>query len=96
MNRKRIIILASISLILVLIFIYFYKPSSSTDNEKKIKEDVNNDGQIDIVDITMVARAFGSGPGYKNWNPDADINKDGKVDNLDMYMVEEIYKKVKG
>jgi Ca2+-binding EF-hand superfamily protein len=61
-----------------------------------MKEDINHDGQIDIVDITMVARAFGSKSRDQNWNPDADINNDGKVDDLDMYMVEEMFKKVKG
>jgi len=94
MDRKKIIILTSIFLVLAFVIIYF-KFHSGT-NQKDMKEDVNHDGQIDIVDITMVARAFGSKPGDENWNPDADINKDGTVDNLDMYMVEEIFRKMEG
>jgi hypothetical protein len=93
--RKKIIILALISVILTSIFIYLYKFSSS-NNKKRIKVDVNLDGQIDIVDIATVARAFGSRPGDLNWNPNADLNKDNSVDNSDMYMIEEIYKKLKG
>jgi len=94
MDSKKIIILVSISLVLIFILIYFYKFSSTIS--KVMKEDVNHDGQIDIMDVTMVARSFGSKPGDQNWNPDADINKDDTVDNLDMYMVEEMFKKVEG
>ncbi|MDI6826791.1 MAG: dockerin type I domain-containing protein [Candidatus Aenigmarchaeota archaeon] len=95
MHRKRVIILALIFLVLAFVFIYFYKFSLQT-RIKGIKEDVNRDGQIDIVDIATVGRAFGSRPGDLNWNAIADLNKDDSVDNLDMYMVEEMFKKVKG
>jgi len=96
MNLKRITTLVAIFVIVIFIFIYFYKLSSRTTSPKGMKEDVNHDGQIDIVDISMVGRAFGSKAGDPNWNPDADINKDGKVDDTDMYMVEEMFKKVTG
>lgn len=94
MKRKKIIILTSIFLVLAFAIIYF--KFYSGNNRKLIKEDVNHDGQIDIVDITMVARSLGSKPGDQNWNPDADINNDGRVDDLDMYMVEQLFKKVAG
>jgi thermitase len=49
--------------------------------------DVNEDGMIDIVDIVIVALAFGSKPGDPNWNPYVDLNQDGIVDIVDLVMV---------
>ena len=46
--------------------------------------DLNNDGKVDMQDIGMVARAFGSYPGHERWNPICDINGDGKVDMRDV------------
>ena len=51
------------------------------------------DGKVDMRDIAVVARAFGSdGPNYlypgssasSNWNPNADINNDGTVNMRDV------------
>jgi hypothetical protein len=36
--------------------------------------DLNGDGVANIVDISIVARAFGSKSGSPNWNPVADLN----------------------
>jgi PKD repeat protein len=49
--------------------------------------DLNGDGQIDIRDISIVARAFGETPERPRWNPQADINKDGKIDIRDIAIV---------
>ncbi len=49
--------------------------------------DINRDGKVDILDIATVAIAFGSYPGYTNWNPIADLSNDGKVNILDIAMV---------
>jgi hypothetical protein len=49
--------------------------------------DVNGDGRIDLRDIALVARAFGSTPTSPNWNPAADINGDGKIDLKDIALV---------
>jgi hypothetical protein len=57
--------------------------STDTDN----KTDVNNDGVVDILDITLVARAFNSNPGGPNWNPVADIDHNGVIDILDIACV---------
>jgi hypothetical protein len=46
--------------------------------------DLNNDGVVDIIDITIVAKAFGSHSGSPNWNPTADLNHDGIVNILDL------------
>jgi len=46
--------------------------------------DVNGDFKVDMKDIALIARAFGSTPGDANWNPNADINGDGTVNMKDM------------
>jgi hypothetical protein len=45
------------------------------DGKVKIKMvgDVNGDGKVDMRDIAIAAKAFGSYPGHERWNPDADI-----------------------
>jgi parallel beta-helix repeat protein len=49
--------------------------------------DLNRDGIINIIDISIVANAFKSRPGSANWNAVADLNKDGIVNILDMSLV---------
>ncbi|MFQ5999317.1 MAG: right-handed parallel beta-helix repeat-containing protein [Candidatus Bathyarchaeia archaeon] len=60
------------------------------------REDINDDGAIDIVDIVLAITAFGSAPvddpntplnEAKNWNPAADVNQDGIVDIVDLVMI---------
>jgi hypothetical protein len=46
--------------------------------------DVNGDFKVDMKDIALVARAFGSTPSSSNWNPNADINGDGMVNMRDI------------
>ena len=49
--------------------------------------DIDYNGIVDIVDIVIVALAFGSKPGDPNWNPDADLNNDDLVDIVDIVLV---------
>ena len=49
--------------------------------------DINQDGIVDIFDITTVAVAFNSKPGDSNWIEIADINSDGLVDIFDIVVV---------
>jgi rhodanese-related sulfurtransferase len=49
--------------------------------------DLNGDGKVNIVDIYIVARAFGSKLGESNWNPDADLDNNGEINIIDIYMV---------
>jgi len=49
--------------------------------------DINQDGIVDIRDISIVGRAYGSYPGHPKWNPDADLNGDGIVDIRDIAIV---------
>lgn len=49
--------------------------------------DLNEDGKINILDIFLVAKAFGSILGDGNWNQIADLNKDNVIDILDVFAV---------
>jgi len=74
------------------------------DGKVKIKMmgDINGDGQVDIFDVRIVGKAFGSAAvddpttpwdETENWNPDLDFNFDGKIDIFDLRMVAKEYGK---
>ena len=46
--------------------------------------DVNYDGKVDVKDVGIVSKAFGSYFYTESWNPRADVNDDGKVDMKDV------------
>ena len=49
--------------------------------------DVNMDGKVDMQDIAISARAFGSCQGDPKWNDVADENEDGKISLMDIALV---------
>ena len=49
--------------------------------------DLDKNGQINILDIFIVARAYGSKPGDPNWNAVADLNKDNVINILDIFII---------
>jgi hypothetical protein len=49
--------------------------------------DLDKNGQINILDIFIVAQAFGSKPGDTNWNATADLDKNNVVNILDIFQV---------
>jgi parallel beta-helix repeat protein len=49
--------------------------------------DVNGDDSVNILDVSIGARAFGTEPGHERWNPDADMNLDNKINVIDITMV---------
>ena len=49
--------------------------------------DINEDGIVDIADLSIVTVAYGTFEGEPDYNPDADINKDGIVDIGDITIV---------
>jgi outer membrane protein assembly factor BamB len=49
--------------------------------------DLNMDGKVDMKDVAIATRAFGSHPGHERWNPIADENEDGKIDLFDIALI---------
>lgn len=56
------------------------KPVAKFDNNQGIVStqsragDINKDGVVDLRDLVILAKAYGSKPGDTKWNPDADID----------------------
>jgi hypothetical protein len=53
--------------------------------------DVNEDGVVDIFDLTAVAKAYASVVGGPEYDPDLDITKDGRVDMRDIAIISKYY-----
>jgi hypothetical protein len=56
-------------------------------------EDVNNDGIVNVIDLSLLGRAFNSNSSSVNWNPNADINNDSLVSNSDLSLLSRRYGK---
>jgi len=59
----------------------------------KIIGDINGDGVIDIVDLTIAGMAYGSFEGDPEYDPEADLNKDGHIDMRDLAVIGRNYGK---
>ncbi|MFQ5999166.1 MAG: CARDB domain-containing protein [Candidatus Bathyarchaeia archaeon] len=54
----------------------------------RLNGDIDGNGEVDIVDVVIVALAFGSKPGDLNWNPEADIKPEWDlIDIVDIVAV---------
>jgi len=68
--------------------------NSKTDGTVRVKfpGNVDNDNDVDIMDMALIARALGSdsewplGTDWDMWNPEADFNGDQRVDVIDLYI----------
>lgn len=49
--------------------------------------DLNHDGKVDIIDLSIVAVAFGAYPGHPRWDPQADLNNDNCIDIRDIVLI---------
>jgi parallel beta-helix repeat protein len=49
--------------------------------------DLNHDGIVNIVDISIVAKAFGAKLGDPNWTDTLDLDKNGMINSLDISMI---------
>jgi len=62
-------------------------------NVTLVGPDINGDGKVDMTDIAIAGRAFGTVPGDARWNPLADVNLDGKVDLRDIALTAKMFGK---
>ncbi|MDH7477865.1 MAG: ABC transporter substrate-binding protein [Candidatus Bathyarchaeota archaeon] len=49
--------------------------------------DINGDRKVDVKDLVLDVKAYGSYPSHLRWNPNADINSDNKVDVKDLVLL---------
>jgi hypothetical protein len=57
----------------------------------KLMGDLNDDCVVNILDVSIGARAYGTRPGDKYWNPIADVERDGVINILDVSKVAREY-----
>jgi len=55
--------------------------------ERRLVTDIDGDGTVNIKDLFMVSKAFGSKLGEPRWNPDADTDGNKIINIIDMYQV---------
>ncbi len=56
--------------------------------------DVNGDGRVNILDISIVAKAFQSTPSDPRWEPNADLDNNGVINIIDITKVAKEFGKV--
>jgi len=49
--------------------------------------DLDGNMEVNIIDISKTAKAFGSYPGHERWDPIADVNSDDVINIIDISMV---------
>jgi parallel beta-helix repeat protein len=49
--------------------------------------DLNNDGVVNILDMAIFGKAYGSYPGHPRWNPAADLDGNGIINILDCCII---------
>jgi hypothetical protein len=59
----------------------------STTDPPFAKEDLNEDGRVNILDMFQVMFAYNSRPCDARWNPKADVNGDGLINILDVVQI---------
>ena len=69
----------------------YLAPGSTTVKYMVPNEVPTPDCKVDIRDIALAARGFGSYPGHPRWNPVSDINGDYKIDIRDIAAIARQY-----
>jgi parallel beta-helix repeat protein len=49
--------------------------------------DINHDGKVDLVDLVLLANAYGTSPGNPRWNPNADLDGNNVVGLSDLVLL---------
>jgi parallel beta-helix repeat protein len=69
-------------------------PHDKTDGlyrYRPIQGDMDSDGKVTIIDLAIVAKAYGTKPGDPKWNELADLNHDNIINILDLIPVARNY-----
>jgi predicted deacylase len=56
--------------------------------------DTNQDGKVNVLDVILIATAYGALPGSPLWDPRADVDADGRITIFDANIVLQHYKEV--
>jgi hypothetical protein len=54
---------------------------------------MDGNGKVEIKDILLLAKAYGTNPQSPNWKPNLDVNSDDKVDIRDILITAKNYGK---
>jgi uncharacterized protein YfaS (alpha-2-macroglobulin family) len=57
-----------------------------------ISADINEDGVVNIIDITIAAMAWASYPGHPRWNPKCDLDGNGVINIIDIMLIAREYR----
>jgi len=63
------------------------KTTNTTTFQVILVGDVNEDMKVDMIDIGLCCKAYGSEPGDPNWDPRCDVNNDGRIDMKDIGII---------
>jgi parallel beta-helix repeat protein len=53
----------------------------------QLATDINGDGKVDIIDISLVAKAYGSTPDHPRWDARCDIDNNKIINIIDISMI---------
>ena len=59
----------------------------------RISGDINGDSTINIEDLILLTKAYGSKPGDLHWNQNCDLNDDRIIDVQDLHILGKNYGK---
>lgn len=71
----------------ILVLLLTFQLIISASGQEYLEIDLNDDGEVDILDVAVAANSFGSSPGHPRWNPIADVNEDNVVDIRDLVTI---------
>jgi hypothetical protein len=74
---------------------YYQTLATTTFDVVWLLTDIDRNGKVDILDIAIAARAYGSSPGHPRWNPKADLDGNNKIDIIDIAKVAKDYGKIR-
>jgi hypothetical protein len=79
---KRIVLIALMAIIAIAMVVF---PAFACSRWRRY--DLNHDGKVDIRDIIIVARAYGSYKGHPRYHPRLDFNHDKRINIFDIVTI---------